>query len=51
MVHAKWLRSVQQHRVSYCQEIGRVLEMAVESDKEEIARNELDCEKRTSCVI
>jgi hypothetical protein len=25
--------------------------MAVEGDKEEMARNELDCPKKTSCVI
>jgi hypothetical protein len=25
--------------------------MAVEGDKEEMARNELDCAKKTSCVI
>jgi hypothetical protein len=25
--------------------------MTVEGDREEIARNELDCEKKTSCVI
>jgi hypothetical protein len=34
-----------------CREVGRALEMAVESDWEEMARKELDCEKKTSCVI
>jgi hypothetical protein len=29
----------QQHRVTCCQEMGRVLEMAVEGDWEEIAGN------------
>jgi hypothetical protein len=32
-------------------ELGRVLEMAVEVDWEEMARTELDCAKKTSCVI
>jgi hypothetical protein len=32
-------------------ELVRVLEMAVESDWEEIERKELDCEKKTSCVM
>jgi hypothetical protein len=34
-----------------CQEMGWVLEMAVEGDWEEIARRESDCDKKTSCVI
>jgi hypothetical protein len=34
-----------------CRELGRVLEMAVEGDSEEVARNEVDCAKRTSYVI
>jgi hypothetical protein len=34
-----------------CQELGRVLEMAVEGDWEETARKELSSVKRTSCVI
>jgi hypothetical protein len=42
--------SVEQHRVS-CRELGRVLEKAVDGDKEELARNELDCAKKTSYVI
>jgi hypothetical protein len=33
-----------------CRELGLVLEMEVESDCEEMARNELGCEKN-SCVI
>jgi hypothetical protein len=37
--------------VSCCWELGRVLETAVEGDWEEMARNELDCAKKTSCVI
>jgi hypothetical protein len=32
-------------------ELGRVLEMAVEGDWEEMARKELDCAKKTSCMI
>jgi hypothetical protein len=32
-------------------ELGRVLEMAVEGDWEEMARKELDCDKKTSRVI
>jgi hypothetical protein len=31
-------------------ELGRVLEMTVEDDWEEIARNELGCAKKTLCV-
>jgi hypothetical protein len=31
--------------------LDRVLEMAVECNWEEMARNELECEKKTSCVI
>jgi hypothetical protein len=34
-----------------CRELGRVLVTAVEGDWEEMARNELDCAKKTSCVI
>jgi hypothetical protein len=34
-----------------CRELGRVLEMAVEGDWEEMARKELDCDKKTSRVI
>jgi hypothetical protein len=37
--------------VSCCRELGRVLEMAVQGDCEEMARKELGCEKKTSCVI
>jgi hypothetical protein len=43
--------SMKQYRVSCYRELGRVLEMAVEGDEEEMARNELDCAKKTSCVI
>jgi hypothetical protein len=32
-------------------ELGRVLEMADKGDWEEIARKELDCDKKTSRVI
>jgi hypothetical protein len=32
-------------------ELGRVLEMAVEGDWEEVARKELGGAKKTSCVI
>jgi predicted NUDIX family NTP pyrophosphohydrolase len=32
-------------------ELGRVLEMAVEGDREEMARNELEYAKKTLCVI
>jgi hypothetical protein len=34
-----------------CQELGRVLEMVVEGDWEEMARKELDCDKKTLFVI
>jgi hypothetical protein len=37
--------------VRCCQELGRVLEMAVEGDCLEMARNELDCVKKTSYVL
>jgi hypothetical protein len=37
--------------VSCCREVGRVLEMAVEDDSEEMARKGLDCDKKTQCVI
>jgi hypothetical protein len=33
-----------------CQELDRVMEMAVQGDWEEMASKKLDCEK-TSCVI
>jgi hypothetical protein len=33
-----------------CRELGSVLEMAVEGDWEEMARNELDCTKKILCV-
>jgi hypothetical protein len=42
--------SMEKHRVT-CRELGRVLEMAVEGDKEEIEINVLDCAKKISCVI
>jgi hypothetical protein len=49
---AKWLqRSVQQHRVSCCQEFGRVLELAVQGDWEEMTRNKLCSERKTPCAI
>jgi hypothetical protein len=31
--------------------MGRVVEMAASGDREEIARKEFNCEKKTSCVI
>jgi hypothetical protein len=34
-----------------CRELGRVLEMSVEGDWEERVRKQLDCEKKTLCVI
>jgi hypothetical protein len=44
-------RSWQQHsRFSSCRELGRVLEMAVEGDGEEMARKELGGVKKTSYV-
>jgi hypothetical protein len=36
---------------SYCRELGRVLEMAVEGNSEEMIRKELDCEKQTSLPV
>jgi hypothetical protein len=36
---------------SWCRELGRVLEIAAESDREETARKELSDAKMTSCVI
>jgi hypothetical protein len=36
---------------SCCRELGRILEMAVEDDWEEMARKELDCVKKAWCVI
>jgi hypothetical protein len=50
-VFSAW--SVQRVRfvwVSFCRKLGRVLEMAVEDDWYEMARNELDCAKNTSYV-
>jgi hypothetical protein len=32
-------------------EFGRVLEVALEGDREDMARKELDCAKKTSCAI
>jgi hypothetical protein len=32
-------------------ELGRLLEMAVEGDWEEMARKDLDCAKKISCMI
>jgi hypothetical protein len=43
--------TIEQHRVSCCQELGRVLEMAVQGDREETARKELGGAKKTSFVI
>jgi hypothetical protein len=37
--------------VSCYRELGRVLEMSVEDDWEEMARKKLDCARKTSCVI
>jgi hypothetical protein len=45
-----WSRQ-QQYKVRYCQELRRVLEMAVQGDSEERVRKELYCDKKTSCVI
>jgi hypothetical protein len=36
--------------VSYSRELGRILQMAIEGDREELARKELDCAKKTLCV-
>jgi hypothetical protein len=48
-----WESSVEEELiwVSCCQEMGRVLEMAVQDDWEEMTRKELNCEKKTSYVI
>jgi hypothetical protein len=35
----------------FCQELGRVLEMAVQGDWEQMAKKELDCAKKTSHMI
>jgi hypothetical protein len=42
--------SIEQDKVC-CQELGRVMEMAVQGDGEEMARKELDGVKKTSCKI
>jgi hypothetical protein len=43
--------STEQHKVSCCRELGRVLKMTVEGDWEEMVRNELGCEKKSPCVV
>jgi hypothetical protein len=43
--------STEQCRVSCCQELGRVLQMAVECDAEETGRKKLDGENKTKCVV
>jgi hypothetical protein len=43
--------NIKKHRVSCCRELGPVLEMAVEGNKKEMVRNELDCPKKASSVI
>jgi hypothetical protein len=42
--------SIEQDGVS-SRDLDRVLGMAAEDHKEEMTRNELECEKKTSCVI
>jgi hypothetical protein len=32
-------------------ELGRVLELVVEDNSEEMSRKELDCAKKTSCIL
>jgi hypothetical protein len=53
VVVRSWESSVEEEFiwVSCFQELGWVLDMAVEGDWEEMASNELDCAKKTSCVI
>jgi hypothetical protein len=53
LVVRSWQSSVEEEFIWMicCQELGRVLEMAVEGDWEEMARKELDWDKKTSCVI
>jgi hypothetical protein len=47
-----WDNSVEEEFIWVsCQELGRVLEMAVEGDWKGMARQGLGCEKKTSCVI
>jgi hypothetical protein len=38
-------------KMRYCRELGRDVEMAVEGNWEEMTKSELDCAKKTSCVI
>jgi hypothetical protein len=51
VVVRSWESSVEEFIWVSCQEFGRVLEMAVEDDWEEIARKDLGAAKKTSCVI
>jgi hypothetical protein len=47
-----WQSSVEEFvLISRWQKFGRVLAMAVEGDREEMAGKELVCDKKTSCVI
>jgi hypothetical protein len=42
---------VEEYRTVVGRELDQVLEMAVESDREEMARNKLGCDTKTSHVI
>jgi hypothetical protein len=44
-------RSMMEYGTVVRRELGRVLEMTVEGDQEEVARKELYCDKKTSRVI
>jgi hypothetical protein len=44
-------RVVDQCRTVVGRELGQVLDVAVKSDREEMARNELGCDLKTSDVI
>jgi hypothetical protein len=52
VVHAEGLKRDKEGRFRECyRELGRVVEMAVEDNREEIGRKKLDCAKKTSYVI
>jgi hypothetical protein len=51
VVVRSWESSVEEFIWVSCRELGRVLVMAFEGDWEEMARKELGCAKKTSCVI